>query len=120
MQTVLLADADEAARRETRDFLAHHGFFVECAADAASAIKLGIVLEPEILIADLRLAEQTSGADVAKALASTRPGLTIVLTWERHKDERSPPPECWDFTPLALLEKPVSLPHLLDLIAGVA
>ena len=87
MKKVLLVDADEAFRYEARGHLEHSGLFVEWAENAADAIRMGLILRPQILLTGLNLAGETSGIDVARSLAHELDDLRVVFIIDHEERE---------------------------------
>jgi DNA-binding NarL/FixJ family response regulator len=76
---VLIVDDHTAFRAATRELLERRGH--EVAAEAASgveALDAAARLELDLVLLDVRLDDE-SGVDVARALATARPGLAVVL-----------------------------------------
>ena len=118
MKKVLLVDADEMFRYEARGHLEHGGLFVECAGDAAGAIRMGLTLHPEILLTGLHLAGETSGIDVARSLARRFEGLRIVFVIN-HTEREELETKLGAFEVADVLTKPVSPTALIERGAGM-
>lgn len=61
--------------------------FVECAENAADAIRVGLVLRPQILLTGLHLAGETSGIDAARSLARELDDLRVVFVIDHEERE---------------------------------
>lgn len=117
MKKVLLVDADEAFRHEARGHLEYSGLFVECAGNAADAIRAGLVLRPEILITGLHLAAGTSGVEVARSLARQLDGLRVVFVVD-HGEREELETKLGTLEVADVLIKPVSMSALEECAMG--
>jgi len=85
---VLLVDDDWSVREALRQYLSRHGIIV-CEADCAeTAVAVGVVEQPGVVVMDIVLPEQPgqradfdqhTGIDVARRLCELLPGLGIVF-----------------------------------------
>jgi CheY-like chemotaxis protein len=83
MTTVLIVDDHPSFRRFARALLQAAGFsVVDEAADGASALAAVQRLRPDVVLLDVLLPD-TTGFEVAAALASEPPGPVVVLTSSR-------------------------------------
>ena len=80
MRKILLVSADETERRNLRGMLQFHGFHVGASANAAEAIRLGIVMQPDVLITDELLAGETTGLAVVESLTQRVEGMQAIVT----------------------------------------
>ena len=118
MKKVLLVDADERFRHEARGHLEHSGLFVECTDNAADAIRMGLALEPEVLLTGLNLAGETSGVDVARSLARRRGDLRVVFVID-HGEREELESKSGGLDVADVLVKPVSPGVLNERGAGI-
>lgn len=83
MQTVLVVDDHPTFRRFARQMLEEAGYAVVGeAADGAAALQLARELEPDVVLLDVLLPD-TSGIELAHALARLLPASAVVLTSSR-------------------------------------
>ncbi len=79
-ETILLVEDDDAVRRGTRRILQHHGYRVLEASDGVGGVRVAATYDGAI---DLLLTDAVmpnlAGGEVARQVASLRPGIKVVL-----------------------------------------
>lgn len=112
---VLVAAGDGVLRDTLRGLFGFHGLYVQCASEAADAIRLGIVMRPDALVATDGLAGGTSGVDVARSLHRELPDLVIVLL--AGDDPEYLAAQCADLPVAAIVEQPFGHASLHEIVA---
>lgn len=79
MGKLLIVDDEETYRAQLSLILTAEGHEVWTARDGREGIEVGLSCRPEVLIADWRLTNGTSGLHVAEALHETDPGLRVIM-----------------------------------------
>ena len=88
--TVLVVDDHQSFRRLARRLLETAGFtVVDEAGDGASALAAVRALRPDVVLLDVLLPD-TTGFELAEALASEPPAPLVVLTSSRSATELAP------------------------------
>ena len=78
---MLLVEDQHEAAEATRALLERHGWRVEHAPDAESALEIleSGDFEPDVVLSDIAMPGAFDGAELAVHLRSIRPGLRVVL-----------------------------------------
>jgi two-component system cell cycle response regulator DivK len=78
---VLVVDDDAAARRMMRRILERRGFAVEEAGDGRSGVEAVQAAPPDVVLLDLRMPGELSGADVVRELRAdpATSGVPIIV-----------------------------------------
>lgn len=79
MRRVLVVEDQPAMRVLLCDMLAHRGFEVTGAADAAEATTLFADTDPDVLLTDIDLGSRPSGVELATMLTGLAPHLAVVF-----------------------------------------
>lgn len=79
MRRVLVVEDQPAMRVLLCDMLAHRGFEVTGAADAAEATGLFTDTDPDVLVTDIDLGSRPSGVELATMLTGLAPHLAVVF-----------------------------------------
>jgi len=105
---VLIVDDDAGVRALLERLLAEAGLEIATAAGVAEARQLAPAWRPDVLLADVRLADG-SGIDLAVELLAAQPGLRVVrMTGSDETGE----------VPWPVLTKPFDLALAVRLVAG--
>ena len=111
---VLLVEDDILTRRNTAIYLRRAQFEVDEAASGEEAIRLiSSIDQYDILISDLRMPGLTDGLDVIACQQRISPGTSCILVTAFGSGQVQQRAEDLDAT---YLEKPISLPELLNKI----
>jgi DNA-binding response OmpR family regulator len=108
---ILLVDDDYGVRDALRSVLESEGYRVSCAADGFEAQKIAAREWPELVLLDLKL-PGLSGWDTFERLTTSHPLTPIIVITAR-------PGQLFTAAAAgvgALLEKPVDIGHLLELV----
>ena len=115
IRKVLVVDADEHDRTALRGHLEHHGYIVECAENAVDAIRVGLVLEPRLVLSDLHLGEDSQAEQVFHALRRRLPDVHTALVCAAPDDETLA--RYRNIGIDAVFEKPLRREHLDEYLA---
>ena len=111
MRKILLASARETERRNLAGLLQFHGFHVGACANAAEAIRLGIVMQPDVLITDEWLAGETTGLAVVASLVQHIEDLLVIVTLAEDMDAAA---RRYEGLPVQFLPRPSAPGRLLE------
>jgi CheY-like chemotaxis protein len=109
---ILVVDDDRSVRRMLRRVLTGEGYYVQTAANGATALEIANTTPIDLVLLDLSLPER-SGWEVFARLARMRPLLPVVIITAKSNQL---------FTALAagvgaLLEKPLRIPEMLRTVS---
>lgn len=79
MRRVLVVEDQPAMRALLCDMLAHRGFEVTGAADAAEATATFVQSDPDVLLTDIDLGSRPSGVELAVMLTGLAPHMAVVF-----------------------------------------
>lgn len=111
---ILIADSNLECRESLRGLLEHHGYFVECAADAGDAIRLAIALQPDLLITDAVFNDGTLGVDIVKSLMRVREAVQAVFVTDSELEALQE--KCAGLPVAHLLARDVDGARLIELV----
>jgi signal transduction histidine kinase/ActR/RegA family two-component response regulator len=116
--TILLAEDEPEVRAVTAQMLRLAGYDVIAAADGTQALaKARATRGPiEVLVTDLVMA-QMGGLELARRLATERPGLRVLFISGYGWDEEAQQAADADLSPVAFLQKPLTFDSLTAKIA---
>lgn len=113
---VLVVDDKPAIADMVAEILNQHGYAAIAAYDGEDALETALLIPPELVIADVRLAGM-SGLDVAAALKKKLPNCKVLLLSEQKAASDLPAPGNGVVHDFVLVDKPV---HPADLVAQVS
>lgn len=113
---VLVVDDKPAIADRVAEILSHHGYAAITAYDGEDALETALLIPPELVIADVRLAGM-SGLEVAAVLKKKLPDCKILLLTGEEAAADLPAPGNGAAHEFVLVDKPV---HPSDLVAHVS
>jgi len=113
---VLVVDDKPAIADRVAEILNQHGYAAIAAYDGEDALETALLIPPELVIADVRLAGM-SGLEVAAALKKKLPDCKVLLLADQEAASDLPVPGKDTVRDFALVDKPV---HPVDLVAQVS
>ena len=113
MKRILIVVANLELRHRLRGLYEHNGHVVECATNAIDAIRIGLVLEPHVVLTGWELDEETSGLRVAEALMKRLANPRVVFL--TNKNPKVLAPQCEHLQAHEFLDERASPSALLQL-----
>jgi DNA-binding NtrC family response regulator len=108
---LLIVDDEETYRAQLSLILIAEGHDVRTARAGQEGIEVGLACHPDVLIADWRLTDRTSGLHVAEALRKADPGLRVIMMTGYSADDLEVHLKCATFR---ILEKPFGVDEILN------
>ncbi|MBP7936180.1 MAG: response regulator [Phycisphaerae bacterium] len=113
MAKLLIVDDEETYRTQLSMILTAEGHEVWTARSGREAIDVGHSCRPDVLVADWRLTEGTSGLRVAETLCQADPRLRVIMMTGYSADDLQVHLKSADFH---ILEKPFGVEDLLGVV----
>lgn len=121
VQTIMIIEDEEDVLLVYRDFLERRGYKIEVSAPTANEILRDYeAYRPDLVILDYRLPGSMNGLQAAEKILRDSPSarILIVTAFEDVKQELAEN-RFFDGKKISVLIKPVQLPHLARIIAGL-
>ena len=114
---VLVVDDEIDAMEIISGYLEAQGYSVSAASDGEDALAIAGVVQPDILITDIRM-PQMDGNSLVKALRSRNPALPVIVMTGHPGDAERPVDDDDDGAdaPVMVLSKPLNLKELLAIL----
>jgi len=108
---IMVVDDEIDAMEIIAAYLEAQGFSVSAASDGEDALALAGVVQPDILITDIRM-PQMDGNSLVRELRSRNPALPVIVM-TGHPGDADRPAEDGDDAPVMVMAKPLDLKELL-------
>ncbi|WP_339861174.1 response regulator [Thalassospira alkalitolerans] len=108
---VMVVDDEIDAMEIISAYLEAQGFAVSAASDGEDALAIAGVVQPDILITDIRM-PQMDGNSLVRALRERNPSLPVIVM-TGHPGDADRPAEDGDDAPVMVMSKPLDLKELL-------
>jgi CheY-like chemotaxis protein len=108
---IMVVDDEIDAMEIIAAYLEAQGFSVSAASDGEDALALAGVVQPDILITDIRM-PQMDGNSLVRELRSRNPALPVIVM-TGHPGDADRPTEDGDDAPVMVMAKPLDLKELL-------
>lgn len=113
---ILLIEDDAHSSLLIEKYLNQSEFQVRVARDSKEAMDIAMEFEPHYLISDWNIFDHVTGIDVSKAILSLLPQAEVILISAYPKSEIEAKAHAAGVKPIAVLEKPIILSDLLEVL----
>jgi len=112
---ILVVDDEVDAMEIISGYLEAQGYNVSAASDGEDALALAAVVQPNILITDIRM-PQMDGNALVKELRSRDPALPVIVMTGHPGDAERPVDDDGADAPVMVMSKPLNLKELLGIL----